>query len=714
MNKTNLNCNAKFIAFSMAETLITLLIVAVLAVILIPIFKSLKPDANDAMSKKALNIMNRIINELISDDYLYPSNSNYEGFSNLSSVRYNGMSHEGDTKFCTLFVSRLNLAPASKINCVKDQKTATSIEGIDWYLPISYFSDNDYEIIKVDVNGEEKPNCLYNENNCKHPDQFEYKVPRGLKTERQAVIPNLEPTLAPPARPVQPPAPNSDTKDPRPALKTYTIDCHSDGKAQIFGEGANKINGNYQLVAIPRMGYKCNWFTRQVTIKDADITDCNLTCTTDDLRPKPDGGDQPTPTPPPAGDDDDDDDDNEEQTFCIIKKVTGDTDGCIISGKNPKECDLKPGKYSFSSDTEAGYTASWAIKDVEIKDKDETLTLECKKEEEEKCYNITANVTGQCAVDGAGCKVPGTYNLTITPSDNYTYNNSTGTSNYQVVVSNADVNVNITCEPPEPSEEESDPCCEKEFGVGAKYIAKSNACIKDLGYQSSEAVDCKTQKQYCKGNWAYWNYPAIYPTTYKTCLELNMDIPSIAKFLELYNNRQSVFPESHWYTPDRQAGYFTNESTRYLPASQSASMYNGKYVWQYTIHVPYDNQVHTIAGRNPGARGLCYAPAPAICKSSSNPDSGSDSAAINVKITSPILEGVHKSFLDYAVTWSVDNPPMSKGKKYKVTATDWVTGKPYFTYYGVTTIESGSHYGRITSIPARVPSNQVKVTVSFY
>lgn len=710
MSKKYLRLDKRPKGLTMGEFLIGLGIIAVLALILIPIFRSVNPDKNEALGKKANYIVNRIINELITDEYLYPDNMNIKGFGNLSTVTYNGSTHEGFTKFCTLFAARLNKLPGSEVNCEEGQKSVTSIEGMDWYLPISSFRDNDYEIIKVDVNGEEEPNCKEGPD-CTFPDQFEFKVPKAIEREETTVTENFTPTAAPPAKIPQAAAPDSADKDSRTAQNVYEISCGGSG-ATIYGEGGNKVNGTYTLVAVPKKGYKCNWFIHQVTVKDADVTDCNLSCEPDNNIPVSDGETIP-PTPTPGDDDDDDTEQEEEKTFCITKVVSGDSDGCTISGKSSKDCGLSPGTYKYTSDTKTGYTASWAVADVEITDKDETLTLECIKDEEEKCYNITVNVTGQCAVDGAGCKTPGTYALTITPSDNYTYNNSTGSSNYSVVVTDSDVNVSITCEPPAPNEEDSDPCCEKNFGAGAKYIAKSNACIKDLGIQSSEAVDCGKDKTYCTGNWAYWNYPAVYPTSWKACLDLKMDIPSKSKFLELYNNRQSVFPESHWYTNPRQSGYYTNESTRYLPESQSASQYNGKYVWQYTVHVPYDNQVHSIAPRNSGARAMCWATAPAECKSSSNSDSGTDVGSINVVITSATSSD-HKSSLNYTVTWSINNPPLAQGKKYKVNATDWVSGKPFYTYYGVTSTTSGSHSGTVTGIPSHTPSNQVKLTVSFY
>lgn len=709
MSKKYLRLDKRPKGLTMGEFLIGLGIIAVLALILIPIFRSVNPDKNEALGKKANYIVNRIINELSTDTYLYPDNGEFSGFKNTDKVVYNGSEHAGTTKFCTLFASRIVKKPGTEVNCTPGNVSVTSSEGMDFYLPISNF-DGGAQTITVDVNGAEGPNCL-DKSGCSSPDRFVFKVLPGTRVPADKVG-FYGPTALPPAKDMQPAAPDGPAKDSRTAQNVYSISCGSVSGATIYGQGANKVNGTYTLVAVPKKGYKCNWFIHQVTVKDADVTDCNLSCEPDNNIPVSDGETIP-PTPTPGDDDDDDTEQEEEKTFCITKVVSGDSDGCTISGKSSKDCGLSPGTYKYTSDAKTGYTASWAVADVEITDKDETLTLECIKDEEEKCYNITVNVTGQCAVDGAGCKTPGTYALTITPSDNYTYNNSTGSSNYSVVVTDSDVNVSITCEPPAPNEEDSDPCCEKNFGAGAKYIAKSNACIKDLGIQSSEAVDCGKDKTYCTGNWAYWNYPAVYPTSWKACLDLKMDIPSKSKFLELYNNRQSVFPESHWYTNPRQSGYYTNESTRYLPESQSASQYNGKYVWQYTVHVPYDNQVHSIAPRNSGARAMCWATAPAECKSSSNSDSGTDVGSINVVITSATSSD-HKSSLNYTVTWSINNPPLAQGKKYKVNATDWVSGKPFYTYYGVTSTTSGSHSGTVTGIPSHTPSNQVKLTVSFY
>ena len=52
---------------------------------------------------------------------------------------------------------------------------------------------------------------------------------------------------------------------------------------------------NYTLVAIPKKGYKCDWFIHQVTVNDADVKDCQITCELDNNVPQSDGE---TPQPP--------------------------------------------------------------------------------------------------------------------------------------------------------------------------------------------------------------------------------------------------------------------------------------------------------------------------------------------------------------------------------------------------------------------------------
>ena len=49
------------------------------------------------MHKKATFIVERIVNELSTDEYLYPNNGEYSGFSNTDKVTQNGVEHVGST-----------------------------------------------------------------------------------------------------------------------------------------------------------------------------------------------------------------------------------------------------------------------------------------------------------------------------------------------------------------------------------------------------------------------------------------------------------------------------------------------------------------------------------------------------------------------------------------------------------------------------------------
>lgn len=162
---------------SLVEVLIALTIVGVLAVILIPTLREAMPNQNEVLHKKGTHMVESIVNDLATDPILYPDNDN-KFLSNLIKVNYKGKSYEGDTKFCELFASRLNLKPGSTINCENNKKTLTSVDGIDWYLPVTNFTDNNK--ITIDVNGDKAPNCLSTMINCSNPDQFVYFIlPNG-------------------------------------------------------------------------------------------------------------------------------------------------------------------------------------------------------------------------------------------------------------------------------------------------------------------------------------------------------------------------------------------------------------------------------------------------------------------------------------------------------------------------------------------------------
>ena len=409
--------------------------------------KKLQPDKNEALHKKATFIVNKVVNELATDESLYANNEEYTGLSNTNKVTINGEDHEGSTKFCTLFASRLNLAPNSTVNCKADEKTLTTNDGMDWYLPISEFKESEYERIKVDVNGSKGPNCSYNESTCKDPDQFIYKIRKGEKVYKTGTQ-YYEETNGPSGHTVAS-ATNNIVEEEKTGEKTYSITCSISGPGTVYGTGSNKPNGTYHLVAIPQPGYKGNWFTKNVTVKNADITEgeCSVTFTPINLGCREDGGcGEPvvpdTPTPP--GDDDDDDDDDD--TYCVSATIMGEAPSkCKINGVTPKyeQCGLKKGaSYSLTSTSESGYNTSWSSKSGTISG-NVSETLECNKDDDEKCYAIT--VTGDtenCPVTlpAGNCKADktkytlGSYEYTVKPKEGYVYEKSADPVSKKVLV----------------------------------------------------------------------------------------------------------------------------------------------------------------------------------------------------------------------------------------------------------------------------------------
>lgn len=124
-------------SYTLAEVLIAMTVVGIIAAVSIPTITKLIPDKNTAMIRKAYYVVDNIVQELINDKYYYPDatgncydyieddgdattpaqmvglssiNGCYYGFDNRVAVKIHGTDRvvEGDEKFIALFVSKLN------------------------------------------------------------------------------------------------------------------------------------------------------------------------------------------------------------------------------------------------------------------------------------------------------------------------------------------------------------------------------------------------------------------------------------------------------------------------------------------------------------------------------------------------------------------------------------------------------------------------------
>ena len=161
-------------AFTLAEILLTIAIVGVISVITMGILKNSIPTKEESIHKKMNSVVEQIVSRLIDNEVMYPETADKtkSGFQNTNKVTVDGIDYEGDTKFCQLFAAQFTTA--TDVNCVADERTFSTADNVDWYLPVTDFSDG-YAMIMIDVNGkDEGNNCL--EGTCKNPDRFVYYV----------------------------------------------------------------------------------------------------------------------------------------------------------------------------------------------------------------------------------------------------------------------------------------------------------------------------------------------------------------------------------------------------------------------------------------------------------------------------------------------------------------------------------------------------------
>lgn len=172
--------------FTLAEMVVTLGLIGVLAVILMPMLRDVQPNEEMLKFKKAYYIAERVIAELVNDEDLYPDSDDPEVpqfFGNTARANYKGGDYDGDTKFCGLFAAKLNRS--SEVDCTEKtfadgtapSGNVTTSDSMVWILPITNFADADTaEEIQIDVNGNKAPNCFYNAEACARPDRFTIKV----------------------------------------------------------------------------------------------------------------------------------------------------------------------------------------------------------------------------------------------------------------------------------------------------------------------------------------------------------------------------------------------------------------------------------------------------------------------------------------------------------------------------------------------------------
>lgn len=183
--------------FTLSEVMVSFMVIGVIAAIIIPIVASKKPNANKLLFKKGYYITERIVNDMINDETLYPEEDTKAGFDNTISITFNGKPYAGASKFCELFATKVNTT--GTVSCTPEKSTPangstnlnsgnfTTTDGITWHIPINDFSAATPVTITIDVNGtsartNNSPNCLYvSDTVCPMPDKFQINIEKDGK-----------------------------------------------------------------------------------------------------------------------------------------------------------------------------------------------------------------------------------------------------------------------------------------------------------------------------------------------------------------------------------------------------------------------------------------------------------------------------------------------------------------------------------------------------
>ena len=172
----------KKFAHTLAEALIAIAIIGIIAGVTAPLVSKFKPDTNKVLFLKAYDSIVDATNSIASNNRFYPvinegDNINYNEhplFNINHSVNVNGGAQSGSTKYCELLADALS---AESINCSNANLNAPSIvtqNGMQfWVNTIRTISGNTgtyRSSITFDINGTEGENCQLDV--CTNPDRF--------------------------------------------------------------------------------------------------------------------------------------------------------------------------------------------------------------------------------------------------------------------------------------------------------------------------------------------------------------------------------------------------------------------------------------------------------------------------------------------------------------------------------------------------------------
>lgn len=173
----------KNFGFTLAELLVSLGILAVVATITVPFINNTLPDKNKVAVIKAYKTLTETNQNLLTDPSLYIVGTSYNNTTCTTAMRCWALPDNPDYSDTEKYmgVKKYPYLLLSKLETVSDDNNSsengTSInfkttDGLDWTID---WSNNDECTITIDTN-ENGKDCSYNSQSCTKPDKFILKV----------------------------------------------------------------------------------------------------------------------------------------------------------------------------------------------------------------------------------------------------------------------------------------------------------------------------------------------------------------------------------------------------------------------------------------------------------------------------------------------------------------------------------------------------------
>lgn len=180
-------------AFTLSELMVALAVIGILVAVVTPAIMKTRPNKNKMMIKKTFYTTEQIVATLINDARLYPDlreaceagaaeAENYYcawGFDYDDSVRYEGETYSGNSKFAGLFRAQLNVKSGSSTVFYTNDGVKWDLSGTSgaWTKRVYSGPQNaGTGTILIDVNGDDPPNKRQKDSSADDFDQYVIKI----------------------------------------------------------------------------------------------------------------------------------------------------------------------------------------------------------------------------------------------------------------------------------------------------------------------------------------------------------------------------------------------------------------------------------------------------------------------------------------------------------------------------------------------------------